>query len=148
VHIELFNHARDAEAHMHRRIGIAALALGIAFGGACSRAAQVEGSGEREVIYQAAAVLTVRVVNHSQLDATIYLLHDGARDRLGTVTAATSVNFAVRARSLASGEFALLADPLGSMQTTTSERLHVNQGSEFTWTLETDFSRGSVLVRD
>jgi nucleotide-binding universal stress UspA family protein len=51
-------------------------------------------------------------------------------------------------RTLGSGEFALLADPVGMMRTATTERLHTGQGTEFTWTLETDFSRGSLIVRD
>lgn len=124
---------------------LVAVAIGLLFGTACSRATQ---ESERETVYQAESVLTVRVVNRSQLDATIYLLHDGTRDRLGTVTAASSSSFSVRARTLGSGEFALLADPVGMMRTATTERLHTGQGTEFTWTLETDFSRGSLIVRD
>jgi hypothetical protein len=130
---------------MYRRVGIVALALGLLSGG-CSRAAQ--GEGERETVYRADRVLTVRVVNHSQLDATIYLVHDGTRDRLGTVTAASSAAFPVQARILGSGEFRLLADPLGSRNTTSTEGLSVAQGSVFTWTLESDFSRGSVFVQE
>lgn len=124
---------------------VVALALGLLFGTACGRTTQ---ESERETVYQAESVLTVRVVNHSQLDATIYLLHDGARDRLGTVTGASSASFSVRARTLGSGEFALLADPVGMRLTATSETLRAAQGTEFTWTLESDFSRGSVIVRD
>jgi hypothetical protein len=133
---------------MHHRSAAGLLALGLVLtvAGGCSRAAQVEGD-DQELGYRSDAVLTVRIVNHSQLDATIYLVHDGARDRLGTVTAASASAFAVRGRSLASGDFTLLADPIGSMRTSTTERLHVNQGTEFIWTIEADFSRGSVLVR-
>jgi hypothetical protein len=131
----------------HRRALVVisvALALGASAG--CSRAAQVEGD-EPETVNRTDAVLTVRVVNHSQLDATIYLLHDGARDRLGSVTAASTSTFSVRGRSLASGDFTLVADPLGATRTTSTERLNVLQGTEFTWTIESDFTRGSILVR-
>jgi hypothetical protein len=133
---------------MHHRhlVALCAVGLMLATAAGCSRAAQA-GDEDRELIYQSDAVLTVRVVNHSQLDAAIYLLHDGARERLGTVTAASASTFAVRARSLANGEFALMADPVGAMRTSTTERLHVNQGTEFIWTIEADFSRGGVLVR-
>ena len=127
-------------------IGVLALALVLSVGAGCSRAAQA-GGDEREVLYRSDAVLTVRVVNTSHLDGTIYLAHDGTRDRLGTVTAASTASFAVRARMLGSGDFALVADPIGATRTTSSERLHVNQGTDFTWTLEPDFSRSSVLVR-
>ena len=134
------------ERPVHHRGVVGLLIIGVVLAAGCSRATRAEGE-DREVLYRADAVLTVRVVNHSQLDATIYLVHDGGRDRLGTVTAASASAFAVRTRTLASGDFALLADPVGATQTTTTERLHASQGSEFIWTIETDFSRGSVLVR-
>jgi hypothetical protein len=136
----------NPEGRMHSRHGIAVVALGLVLAGGCSRAAQVE--SDRETIYQAESELVIRVVNRSQLDATIYLVHDGTRDRLGTVTAATAATFRVRPRVLTSGEFMLMADPVGALRTSTSESLHSRQGTEFTWTLESDFSRGSVLVRE
>src|SRR4051812_6811917 len=124
---------------MHYRsvVGLILVGLVLSLGGGCRRAAQ-EGD-ELEPVNRADAVLTVRVVNHSQLDATIYLVHDGARDRLGSVTAASTSTFAVRGRSLATGDFTLVADPLGATRTTTTERLNVLQGTEFIWTIETDF---------
>jgi hypothetical protein len=133
---------------MHRRtiVGLIVVGLMLAVGGGCSRAAQVEGE-EPDQLNRLDAVLTIRVVNHSQLDATIYLVHDGARDRLGSVTAASSSAFSVRGRSLATGDFTLLADPLGATRTSTTERLNVLQGTEFIWTIETDFNRSSVMVR-
>lgn len=131
---------------MHRRGVVALLILALAVAGGCSRAPHAE-SEDRELVYRADVVLTIRVVNHSQLDATVYLVHDGTRDRLGTVIAASASAFPVRARTLANGDFTLVADPVGAMRTSTTERLHVNQGTEFIWTIEADFSRGSVLVR-
>jgi hypothetical protein len=132
---------------MHHRsvIGLV-IGLALALSSGCSRAAQVEGE-EPEQLGRPDAVLTVRVVNHSQLDATIYLVHDGARDRLGTVTAASTSAFAVRGRSLATGDFTLVADPLGATRTSTSDRLNALQGTEFIWTLESDFAHNSVQVR-
>jgi hypothetical protein len=128
---------------MPRRLIVALTLLGLV---GCSRTAHVE--EDREVLYRSDAIIAVQVVNRSQLDATIYLLHDGARERLGTVTAATTANYSVRTRMLASGDFALLADPIGATRTWTTERLSASQGSEFVWTLESDFSRSAVLVRD
>jgi hypothetical protein len=133
---------------MHHRIVVPVVALGLALvvAGGCSRATQTE-SDEVEPVNRADVVVTVRVVNHSQLDATIYPVHDGARDRLGTVTAASTSAFAVRGRSLASGDFTLVADPVGARRASSTERLNVLQGMEFIWTIEADFSRSSVLVR-
>lgn len=131
---------------MSRRIGTAVLVLALASFGACRRGPQSEGAPEPA--YSVAPILSIRIVNHSQLDAIVYLVHDGTRDRLGAVTAATTVSFQVRSRVLSSGEFALLADPIGSLRSTTSELLRTSQGTEFTWTLETDYGRGSVIVRE
>ena len=121
------------------------LALMLLSGAGCHHAA---GAGESSGLPDADETIAIRVVNHSQLDATVYLVHDGTRDRLGTVTAASSATFPVQTRTLGSGEFVLLADPVGSRRTATTERLHVSQGNVFTWTLESDFSRGSVLVQE
>ena len=131
---------------MRSRRSFVVVMLALMATGACTRAARLE--GKEETIDQAESELVIRVVNRSQLDATIYLLHDGTRDRLGTVTAATGSSFRVRRRLVTSGDFALMADPVGSLRPTTSESLNANQGTEFTWTLESDFSRGSVLVRE
>jgi hypothetical protein len=115
---------------------------------ACARQGSAEVGSEPEPIAQVDSIITIRVVNHSQLDAIVYLSHDGARDRLGAVTAATSVNFSVRTRILTSGDFALIADPIGSLRASSSERLIVRQGSLFIWTLESDFAHNSVQVQE
>jgi hypothetical protein len=128
-----------------RSICLATLMVSV-FGVACSRATAE--SGAAESVYSADATITVRIVNRSQLDAILFLVHDGTRDRLGAVTAATTSTFTVRTRSLgAGGEFVLLADPIGSKRPTSSETLRVAQGTIFTWTLETDFARGSIMVQ-
>jgi hypothetical protein len=131
------------ESGMYRAAAV--VALGVLLASGCTRAAQLE--GDRETIYQAESELVIHVLNRSQLDAVIYLVHDGTRERLGTATASASATFRVRSRQLASGEFVLLADPIGATRVSTSETLRTSQGSDVTWTLESDF-RGSVLVRD
>ncbi len=133
---------------MHRRSSIArsplALLVLLLLGAGCSRSAPPES----ETIYRAESVVTVTIVNRSMLDAIVYVLHGGVRDRLGTVTAATTTSYQLRSSSLgATGDFALVADPVGSNRTATTEPLRVTMGSTFTWTLETDFTRGSLLVR-
>jgi hypothetical protein len=129
---------------MQRRFGI--LALLVALLPACHHAPQDE--DEPEMVNLAPATITIRVVNHSQLDATIYLVHDGTRDRLGAVTAVSAASFPVRTRMFATGDFTLVADPLGSTRTASSEPLRATQGSLFIWTLESDFAHNSVLVQE
>ena len=106
------------------------------------------GAAEASDLAEESAAITIRVVNHSQLDATIFLSHDGVRDRLGTVSAATGGAFTVRRRTLAAGDFTLLADPLGSTRVASSERLAAALGTLFVWTLESDFAHNSVQVQD
>ena len=128
------------------RIGVLCAVFATVGAVACARA--TEESDAAAGIERAESSITVRVVNHSQIDAVIYLVHDGVRDRLGAVTAATTGSFNVRTRVLSgAGEFSILADPIGSRRTTSSETLHVAQGTVFTWTLETDFTRGAVMVQ-
>ena len=126
--------------------GLLAFALALPLAGGCRRAA--EGEPEPETLHQAERAVTVRVVNNSRLDAAIYLVHDGARERIGTVTASASADFPVRGRSLATGDFTLLAAAIGSRRTLSSERLSAAQGSLFSWTLDADLRRGSVLVQE
>jgi hypothetical protein len=121
------------------------LALMLLSGAGCHHAS---GAGESSGLPDADETIAIRVVNHSQLDATIHLSHDGVRDRLGTVTAAATGTFAVRRRVLTGGDFALLADPVGSNRAASSERLVAAMGTLFIWTLESDFSHNSVQVRD
>ncbi len=141
--------ARGVVAWRTARVMLSVLpALMLSLAAGCARHAAPPES-EREMVYRAESTIAVKIVNRSQLDAIIYVVHDGTRDRLGAVTAASSTSFKLRVRSLgAGGEFSLLADPVGSMRTTSTEILRANQGSIFTWTLETDFSRGSVLVQE
>jgi hypothetical protein len=131
---------------MIRRTGLLVIVLALPLAGACSRA--TEGQTERETLYQTESAVTIRVVNNSRLDAAVYLVHDGARERMGSVTASSSVSFPVRGRTFATGEFTLVAEPIGSRRTLTSERLSATQGTVFTWTLDTDLRRGAVLVQE
>ena len=113
--------------------------------GACSHG--IQSRPEQETIYQAESEMTIRVVNNSRLDAAIYLVHDGARERIGTVTASSSSSFPQRRRTFATGDFALVAEPVGLRRAINSERLNASQGTMFTWTLDTDLQRASVSVQ-
>ena len=93
-------------------------------------------------------VVTLRVVNHSWLDVTIYMQHGTRRDRIGTATATTTTEFHVPLRRLANGgDYRLFGDPIGSRQTVRSEALHAQDGDVVTWTLEDDLARSSIDVR-
>jgi hypothetical protein len=92
-------------------------------------------------------VVTVMVVNHHQLNVTVFNIVQGRRDRLGEVTSATTGTFKLHTRRLAANEIRLLADPIGSSRAVTSEVVHVEPGDEVRWVLETDLARSHIEVR-
>ena len=92
-------------------------------------------------------VVTVTVVNHHPLNVTVFSVAQGRRDRLGEVTTAATSSFKVHMRRLPGNEMQLLADPVGSSRTTTSELLHVGPGDTVQWILETDLARSHVQIR-
>ena len=92
-------------------------------------------------------VVTVTVVNHHPLNVTVFSVAQGRRDRLGEVTTAATSSFKVHMRRLPGNELQLLADPIGSPRTATSELLHVGPGDTVQWILETDLARSHVQIR-
>lgn len=92
--------------------------------------------------------MTLRVVNHSWMDVTVYLLQSTHRDRIGTATATSTTQFHVPLHNLSAGaEYRLYGDPIGSRQTVRSEALHAQDGDVVTWTLEDNLERSFVDVR-
>ena len=91
-------------------------------------------------------VVTVEIVNHHQLNVTIFNVASGRRDRLGEVTAAAASSFKVHVRRLPNSEMQLLADPIGSSRTTRTELLRVGAGDTVSWVLETDLARSHVEI--
>jgi hypothetical protein len=92
-------------------------------------------------------IVTVNIINHHQLNVTVFNVASGRRDRLGEVTAAASSSFKVHLRRLPNGEMQLLADPVGSSRTTRTELLRVEAGDTVSWILETDLARSHVEIR-
>jgi hypothetical protein len=91
-------------------------------------------------------IVTVNVINHHQLNVTVFNVASGRRDRLGEVTAAASSSFKIHLRRLANREMQLLADPVGSSRTTRTELLRVDVGDTVSWILETDLARSHVEI--
>ena len=89
----------------------------------------------------------VVVVNHHWLDVTVYLVHDGQRTRIGTVTATSTEQFAVSTRLLGSTrQVALIGEAVGSTEVVRTELLSVQDGQYIEWTLENALRRSSVAV--
>jgi len=87
------------------------------------------------------------VVNHYWLDVTIYLVHDGQRTRIGTVTASTTQEFDLSDRLLgATRQVSLIGEAVGSKDVARTEALSVQAGQYIEWTLENALRRSSVAV--
>jgi len=87
------------------------------------------------------------VINHHWLDVTVYVVHDGQRTRVGTVTATTTQQFDLSARLLGSNrQVALIGDAVGSKEVVRTEVLTLQPGQYIEWTLENALKRSSVAV--
>jgi hypothetical protein len=124
----------------HRRsLGILGLSLLLAAGGCAS-------VRHNETAVDDSDVVTVEIVNHHQLNVTIFNVASGRRDRFGEVTAAASSSFKIHVQRLPNNEIQLMADPIGSSRTTRTELLRVNVGDTVSWVLETDLARSHVEI--
>jgi hypothetical protein len=90
---------------------------------------------------------TLHIENHHWLDVDIYVVHDGQRSRLGTVTAATSKDFIFPRSMLGQlGQIRLIADPVGGGGGISTDVIVVRPGTQVAWTLESSLSRSSLAV--
>lgn len=90
----------------------------------------------------------IHVANNNWSDMTIYLLRDGYRQRLGTVTSQSSDTFVVPTHLIASAaDVRLLADPIGSSRTFTSPAILIAPGQRTEWQLENSLALSSMWVR-
>jgi len=91
--------------------------------------------------------VTLYVTNHNYLDVIVYVIHDGQRTRIGTVTGSSSQSFTLPGRLIGQAhELQLFGDPIGSEDFALTELLVVHAGQSIEWTLETDLRRSSVGV--
>jgi hypothetical protein len=89
----------------------------------------------------------LQVESHHYRDLTISVIHDGQRTPVGTVTAAQTTSFTLSPTLLGqNGEIRLYADPLGGVDTFTSETIRLQPGQRVVWTLESQLRRSSIAV--
>lgn len=112
---------------------------------ACHRGGRPERPGPTIRVTEQEFVL--KVINHHWLDVDVFILQNGQRTHVGTITATASQTFILPAHLLgASRQIALVADAIGSPAVVRSETLLVQPGQIIEWTLETDLRRSSVGV--
>jgi hypothetical protein len=94
-----------------------------------------------------ASEVSVEVENHNWSDIVIYLMRGTQAQRLGMVTALSTIHFAFPYQSLSTGgSLRLRAHPIGGPGTYTSEDLLVQPGQGVKWTLESDLSRSFLGI--
>ena len=92
--------------------------------------------------------IVVRVTNNNALDVTVYAVNQSMRVRLGTVTTASTAHFALALHAVSpTGDLQLLADPIGSRRTVTSETIHVFAGQVVEWVLTADLRTSTLSIR-
>lgn len=93
-------------------------------------------------------VITINVSNSNPLDMTVYAVNQSMRIRLGTVSTASTQRFTLSLHQISpTGELQLLADPVGSRRTFTSEPIHVFAGQAVEWVLQADLRQSTLTIR-
>ena len=93
-------------------------------------------------------VISISVSTSNPLDMTVYVVNQSMRMRLGTVSTASTQHFTVSLHQISpTGELQLLADPIGSRRTFTSELLHVFAGQAVEWVLQADLRQSTLTIR-
>jgi len=93
-------------------------------------------------------VVTISVSNSNPLDMTVYAVNQSMRIRLGTVSTASTQRFTLQLHQISpTGELQLLADPVGSRRTFTSEPIHVFAGQAVEWVIQADLRQSTLTIR-
>ncbi len=104
-------------------------------------------SSHRKGAVQSRDEFSLVVVNHHWLDVAVYVVHDGQRTRVGTVTATSTQQFDLSSRLLGSTrQVSLIGEAVGSREVVSTEMLSVQPGQYIEWTLENALRRSSVAV--
>ena len=106
------------------------------------------GCVKHSVIPDEPDTITIRVSNNNSLDMTVYAVNQSMRVRLGLVNTASTQRFTVSLHQISpTGDLQLLADPVGSRRTLTSEAIHVFPGQAVEWVLQADLRQSSLVIR-
>ena len=89
------------------------------------------------------------VDNHNWSDVVISVEHDGKRDRLGTVKAASKQTLRIPTMWIgASRAIRLIAHRIGSVGEFRSDGFSVQHDQTIEWTLESDLQRSSIALHE
>jgi hypothetical protein len=127
----------------HARRAVLAVAATALLTTACSGATYPTREAARRT-----ATTQVAVKNHNWMDMTIYAMRDGSsRIRIGSVVSGTTERFQLPLSfDLRTGGLRLMADPVGSGETFTSEPIYAESGSVVNWTIENHIQLSSFFI--
>lgn len=91
--------------------------------------------------------VTLEVQNHNWADIIIYVVHDGKRTRLSSVTAAKDASLIIPSNLIGQvGNLQLIARRVGAYDRYVSQPISIRTGSTIVLTLESNLARSSVAV--
>lgn len=91
--------------------------------------------------------LILEVQNHNWADVVIYVVHDGKRSRLASVTAARTSSLIIPPNLIGQvGNLQLVARRVGANDRYVSQPISIRTGSTIVLTLESKLSHSSVAV--
>lgn len=94
------------------------------------------------------ARVTLSVTNDNWSDINVFVVRNGARFRLGTVTTAMERQFVLpRQVTIGSVNVRLVADPIGSRRTYTSPPLMVTPGEHVVWRVANQLSLSTLTIQ-
>ncbi|MEP7067135.1 MAG: hypothetical protein ABI889_13960 [Gemmatimonadota bacterium] len=90
---------------------------------------------------------TLHVNNQHFGDVDIYVVHDGSRTRVGSVTATSEQTFTLNARVIGRvGTMQLIAHGVGTNGSVGSEQFSIRPGMQIDWTLDSRLSRATLAI--
>jgi hypothetical protein len=90
---------------------------------------------------------TLHVENQHYGDVDIFVIHDGSRTRIGTVTATTEQTFTLNPRVIGTvGTMQLIAHGVGTAGSLSSEQFAIRPGMQISWTLDSRLSRATLAI--
>ena len=93
-------------------------------------------------------VISINVSNSNPLDMTVYAVNQSMRIRLGTVSTGSTQHYTLSLHQISpTGELRLLADPVGSRRTFTSEAIQVFAGQAVEWIIQADVRQSTLTIR-
>lgn len=90
---------------------------------------------------------TLHVENHHYGDVDIFVIHNGSRTRVGSVTASSDQTFTLNSRIIGTvGTLQILAHGIGEPGSVTSESFSIRRGMQISWTLDSSLSRATLAI--